>query len=88
MTGSDASGAGEGETSGLAIASVLVGIFWLFGLGSIAAIVLGWLSLRRIRDSAGVEGGRTLAIAGIAIGLAGLSGSALLVAFLVSSSQP
>jgi hypothetical protein len=32
--------------------------------------------------------GRTLAIAGIAIGLAGLAGSALLIGFLVSASQP
>jgi uncharacterized protein DUF4190 len=86
VSGEEASGSPDDETNGLAIASVIIGIFWLFGLGSMAAIALGYRSLRQIRDAGG--SGRTLAIAGIAIGLAGLAGSALLIGFLVSASQP
>jgi uncharacterized protein DUF4190 len=76
----------EEETSGLAIASLFLGIFWVFGLASIAAIALGWRAVREI-DASSELGGRGLAIAGIAIGFAGLAGSALLIAFLVSSGH-
>ena len=75
----------DAETSGEAIASVMTGIFWLFGLLSIVAIVLGVRALRTIDGSGGTIGGRGLAIAGLAIGLAGLAGSALLIAFLIAS---
>ena len=75
------------ETSGEAIASLVTGIFWIFGLLSIAAIVLGMRALRTIEASDGAIGGRGLAIAGIAIGVAGLGGSALLIAFLVASGH-
>jgi hypothetical protein len=74
------------ETSGLAIASVVLGIVWLFGLGSIAAIGLGWRALRDIDASDGL-GGRGIAIAGIAIGLFGLASAGLLVAFLIASGH-
>ena len=84
MGGAQPSETTQDDANGLAIASVFIGIFWLFGLGSIAAIALGWRSLRQTHDAGGVEGGRTLAIAGIVIGLAGLAGSALLIGFLLS----
>ena len=74
------------ETSELAIASVFLGIVWLFGLGSLAAIWLGRRSLREIAHSGGRVGGRTLALAGIAIGVAGLLSLGLLVAFVMDSA--
>ena len=77
----------DAEISGEALAAVMTGIFWLFGLLSIVAIVLGRRALRTIDASGGEIGGRGLAIAGIAIGFAGLGGSALLIAFLVASSH-
>ena len=75
------------QTSGLAIASIVVGIVWLFGLGSVAAIYLGRRGVREIAASAGSQDGRGLAIAGIWIGIAGLLGSALLVSFIVASAH-
>lgn len=75
------------ETSGLAIASIIVGIVWIFGLGSLVAIYLGRRSMSEIAASNGEQDGRGLAIAGIAIGLAGLAGSALLIAFIVASAH-
>jgi type IV pilus assembly protein PilA len=59
-------------TSGKAIASLICGIFTLFFPASIAAIILGHLSLSDIRKSAGRLGGRGLAIAGLVLGYAGL----------------
>ena len=75
------------ETSGLAIASLVLGIVWLFGLSSIAAIALGLRAMREIDASNGGVGGRGLAIAGIAIGVAGLASSGLLVAFVIASAH-
>jgi type IV secretory pathway VirB2 component (pilin) len=75
------------QTSGLAIASVVAGIVWIFGLGSFAAIYLGRRSMREIAASHGEQDGRGLAIAGIWIGIAGLLGSALLVSFIVASAH-
>jgi hypothetical protein len=83
-TPADSDGA---ETSGLAIASLVLGIFWVFGLSSIAAIVLGIRAKREIDASGGALGGRGLAAAGIAIGIAGLASSGLLVAFVIASAQ-
>jgi hypothetical protein len=78
---------GEGpETNGLAIASIIVGIFWLFGLGSLAALYLGRRSLREIAASPQESEGRTLALAGIWIGFAGLVGTGILAAFIVASA--
>lgn len=74
-------------TSGTAIASVALGIFWIFGFGSIAALYLARRSLREIEASNGAIEGRTLAIAGAWIGLAGLAGTALLIAFIVASAH-
>src|SRR5690242_4361064 len=75
------------ETNGLAIASMFVGIIWLFGLGSIVAIVLGYVGLKQIDASGGHQGGRAIAIAGIVIGIVGLASMGILIGFLVSSSH-
>lgn len=82
-----AGGEEGGETNGLAIASLFLGIIWLFGLGSFVAIALGYLGLKQIEASAGREGGRAIAIAGIVIGVVGLASMGILVAFLISSSH-
>jgi hypothetical protein len=75
------------ETNGFAIASLFVGIIWLFGLGSIAAILLGYAGLKQIDASGGYQGGRAIAIAGIVIGVIGLASFGILIAFLISSSN-
>ena len=52
---SDVSAGGEedAETSGLAIASLFLGIIWLFGIGSIIAIILGYTGMKQIDASGG-----------------------------------
>jgi type IV pilus assembly protein PilA len=63
---------GNPRTSGKAIASLVCGIFTFFFPASIAAVILGHLSLSEIRRSAGRIGGRGLATTGLVLGYLGL----------------
>jgi hypothetical protein len=65
-------------TSGLAIASLVLGILWVFGVGSLVALILGLVARARIRNSGGTIGGQGLATAGTALGGAGLGLTVLL----------
>jgi len=71
-------------TNGLAIASLLFGIFWLGGIGSLAALVLGYRARREIRNSAGGQRGSSLATIGIVLGWIGLALLVIAVAALVA----
>jgi type IV pilus assembly protein PilA len=64
--------AGDAPTSGKAIASLICGIFTFFLPASIAAIILGHLSLSEIRKSAGRIGGQGIAITGLILGYLGI----------------
>ncbi len=55
-------------TSGLAIASLVLAIVWLGGLGSILAVVFGIIALSQIKGSVGRKKGEGVAIAGLVIG--------------------
>ena len=59
-------------TNGFAIASLVLGLIWLWWLGSVLAVVFGHVALRQIRVPAG-QSGRGLAIAGLALGYLGLA---------------
>ena len=82
-------GGGEdaAETNGLAIASLFIGIIWLFGLGSLLAIFLGYYAIKEIGASEGRQGGRSIAIAGVVVGVVGLASLGILVGFIVSSAH-
>ena len=54
----------------MAIASVVFSALWLCGLGSVVGIVLGALALNQVKRSG--QAGYGLAVAGIAIGAAGV----------------
>jgi len=43
-------------TSGMVIASLVLGILWIYWIGSIVALILGYLALREIRQNQGIEG--------------------------------
>jgi type IV pilus assembly protein PilA len=60
-------------TSGKAIASLICGVFFFVLPSSIAAVVLGHLSLSEIKKSAGRIQGQGLAIAGLVLGYMGLA---------------
>ena len=60
------------QTNGLAIASLVLSLVGLCGIGSILAIIFGTRARREIRNSQGAQGGDGLALAGIIIGWIGL----------------
>ena len=66
--------------NGLAIASLIAGIFLC--VGSIPAVIMGHMGLNRINRSGGAQGGRGIAIAGIILGWVG---TALLVLLVVGA---
>jgi ABC-type microcin C transport system permease subunit YejE len=72
-----------GRTSGLAIASMVLGIVWIYWIGSILAVIFGHISLSQIRKDETLRG-RGMAIAGLALGYVGIG--ILLLAIIVAAS--
>jgi hypothetical protein len=68
-------------TNGLAIAALVCGILWLYWIGSILALVFGYVAKSQIDRSGGAQGGRGMAIAGIVLGWVGVA--ALIFFFIV-----
>ncbi len=61
------------KTSGLAVASLVTGLFfWCFLVPGIVAIVLGHVALDQIDRSGGAVTGRGMAVAGIVLGWVGI----------------
>jgi hypothetical protein len=56
---------------GLAIASLVLGILWIYWIGSILAMIFGAVALRRINASNGWRTGKGMAIAGLVLGIVG-----------------
>ncbi|TAN22623.1 MAG: DUF4190 domain-containing protein [Acidobacteria bacterium] len=74
----------NGETNGFAIASLVLGILWLYWLGSILAIVFGHIALVQIRRRQGNSAGRGMAIAGLVLGYIGIAIAILIIALVLS----
>ena len=55
-----------------AVGSLFSGLFWFFWLGSLAAIPLGYIALKQIRESEGTQLGRSMALIGVALGFVGV----------------
>jgi hypothetical protein len=70
-------------TNAMAIASLVLGILWLYWIGSILALVFGYIALRQIRERH--EGGRGMAIAGIVLGWVGIGIATLTIIAAVVS---
>lgn len=66
-----------GSTNGLAIASMILGILWLYWVGSILALIFGYLARRQIKERN--QSGDGMAIAGIVLGWIGVGVLVLLV---------
>ena len=58
------------RTNGLAIASMVLGILWLYWIGSILALVFGYIARKQIRERGEAGGG--MATAGIVLGWIGV----------------
>src|SRR5215468_632157 len=60
------------KTSGMAIASLVLGVLWIYWIGSILALTFGYLAKKEIRDSPEPMEGNGLATAGIVLGWVGM----------------
>ena len=65
------------RTNGLAIAAMVLGIVWVFWIGSILALVFGYIARKQIRERG--ESGDGMAIAGIVLGWVGIAAIGLVV---------
>jgi hypothetical protein len=66
-------------TNGLAITAMVLGILWIWWLGSILALVFGYMARKQIRENN--QNGDGMAIAGIVLGWIGL-GTLVIVALV------
>jgi hypothetical protein len=73
------------STNGLAIASMVLGIIWVYWLGSVLALIFGFIALNQIGKRN--EGGRGMAIAGIVLGFIGLGVLILVIILAVAVSH-
>jgi hypothetical protein len=68
------------RTNVLAVTALVCGVCWVFGLGSLLAVILGAAALGQINASDGVERGRAAAITALFVGGVGLVMTVALVA--------
>ena len=71
------------STNGLAIAAMVLGILWVYWIGSILALVFGYVAKGQINASAGEQGGKGMAIAGIVLGWVGVGALGLCIALMI-----
>ena len=72
------------RTNGLAIASMVLGILWIYWIGSILALVFGYIAKRQIRERG--ESGGGMATAGIVLGWVGVGFLVLSIVFGLAAS--
>jgi hypothetical protein len=72
------------RTNGLAIASMVLGILWLYWIGSILALVFGYIAKNQIRQRG--ESGGGMATAGIVLGWIGIGFLVIAIVAGVASS--
>jgi hypothetical protein len=73
------------HTSGLAVASLVLGILWFAGAGALMAVIFGHAALSSMKHDRYLQG-RGLAVAGLVLGYIGLAGATLM--FLAVASMP
>src|SRR5215510_13701704 len=73
------------KTSGLAIASLVLGILWLYWVGSILAVIFAFVALGQMKRNPTV-GGRGMAVAGMVLGWIGVATLILVLLIAAGSS--
>lgn len=73
------------RTNGFAVAAMVLGILWVYWIGSILALVFGYIAKSQIEKAGGRESGAGMAIAGIVLGWVGVG---TLILFMVFLSTP
>jgi hypothetical protein len=70
------------QTNGLSVASLVLGIVWVLGIGSILAVIFGFVARKQIKESGGRQTGEGLALAGIILGFVGVLGLILWIVLI------
>jgi hypothetical protein len=73
------------KTNGMAIASLVLGIVWIYGIGSVLALIFGLSAQKQIDESGGMQAGRGMATAGVVLGAIGIAGALLILIVLVAA---
>jgi hypothetical protein len=68
----------------MAIAAMVLGIIWLYWIGSILALVFGYVAKSQIDASRGTQGGRGMAVAGIVLGWVGVGTFCILMILILA----
>ncbi|HXH49684.1 MAG TPA: DUF4190 domain-containing protein [Terriglobia bacterium] len=71
------------QTSGLAIASLVLGICWVYWIGSILALVFGYAAKKDIRKDPTRVSGNGMATAGIVLGWIGVATLVIVIIVVV-----
>jgi hypothetical protein len=72
-------------TNGLAVTSLILGILWIYWVGSILALIFGYVARNQIRRSG--QEGNGLAIAGIVLGWIGVAALIIFIIVLIAVSN-
>jgi Domain of unknown function (DUF4190) len=72
-------------TNGMAVASFTLSLLWIFGLGSLLAVIFAVVGRKQIRTNG--QGGDGLAIAGLIIGIIGLVGVATIIILAIAAGN-
>jgi len=71
------------KNNGFAVVSLSMGIIWYFWIGSILALIFGYIAKRQIDASQGQQKGRGFAVAGIVLGWVGVGILALVIFLMI-----
>jgi hypothetical protein len=71
--------------NGMAIASMVLGILWIYWIGSVLALIFGYVALKQIRERH--EAGRGMALAGVILGWVGAAILVLVVIVGIAASS-
>lgn len=84
MTAGASAASGVGY-NGMAIASMVLGIVWTYWIGSILALVFGYVARRQIKRSG--QRGNAMAVAGIVLGWVGVAALAAVITVVAFSAS-
>ena len=73
-------------TNGLAVASLVLGIVWVYWIGSILAVIFGHRAKKQIDESEGGQAGRGMAVAGLILGWIGIGVPVLTVLSVMATA--
>lgn len=72
------------STNGLAIASLVLGIVWVYWIGSILALIFGLIARKQIKERG--QSGQGMATAGIVLGCIGLGTLLIFIIIIIVSA--